>query len=62
MIVNIHLPDYEPEVVCECKPVGAGPAEDEALQPVLRGARHPAAVAAVAHHVAVGTHLQQAAL
>ena len=47
-------------MVCECKPVGAGSAEDEALQPVLRGARHPAAVAAVAHHVAVGTHLQQA--
>lgn len=49
-------------MVCESEPVGAGSAEDEALQPVLRGARHPAAVAAVAHHVAVGTHLQQAAL
>ena len=49
-------------MVCECEPVGAGPAEDEALQPVLRGARHPTAAAAVAHHVAIGTHLQQAAL
>ena len=34
------------------------PAEDQALQPVLRGARHPASVAAVGHHVAVLADLQ----
>ena len=55
-------PNDEPQVVREPEPGTAGPGHDEALQPVLRGARQPAPGAAVADQPAVGTDLEREVL